>query len=174
MTECAWGGFFARRLMHACGMPARDSLFFPPAWLLALTKMLFPAPSCTRVCAAHLPHGTFVTLASGLPDGGRHSSNWYDIIEFGHGDAYVGSYSIWAWKSAVDMKRFLGDHAAADAYNAVCQNAVRAFNAAFWSDATGHYSDWVDVIGARRDYFFTDHNFLAVYLGIANQTQGAG
>ncbi len=33
------------------------------------------------------------------------------------------------------------------------------------------YSDWIDVNGRRRDYFYTDHNMLAIVAGIANASQ---
>jgi hypothetical protein len=31
--------------------------------------------------------------SSGLDDGGRHGTNWYDIIEFGNADAYINAFA---------------------------------------------------------------------------------
>ncbi len=35
--------------------------------------------------------GVFIAPGSGVADGGKHCSNWYDIIEFGH---YVSKFNV--------------------------------------------------------------------------------
>ena len=75
----------------------------------------------------------FTSPASGLADGGRHASNWYDIIEFGHWDAYLAVHGVWAMDCLAKLFAFVGDEEAAREARLVHAAAVSDFNALFWN-----------------------------------------
>ena len=108
---------------------------------------------------------------SGLDNGGHDCSNWYDIIKFGHKDAYVNVYCVEALRALAEMKAYLGDSDSAARYHAAHRRAVDAFNTVFWDEASGFYMDWIDVREkmpeSGRRYFYTDPNLLAIVFGIA-------
>jgi len=107
--------------------------------------------------------------ASGLSDGQKHAGNWYDVVEFGHKDAYVNVWVILAMRAMSDIKLFLGHDT--DPYGVLEKRLTQGFNKVFWSDEEGIYADWIDTEGTPRYYFFTDHNMLAAGMDIANVTQ---
>lgn len=115
--------------------------------------------------------GVFQCPGSGLADGGRHASNWYDIVEFGNFDAYVNIYAIGALQALVELKTFTGNTSGAQIFEAYHARAIKQHNAFFWNEKLGFYRDWIDVDGFKRNYFFTDHNLLAIIFGVADQTQ---
>ncbi|MBI5280819.1 MAG: hypothetical protein HY858_03985 [Candidatus Solibacter usitatus] len=110
---------------------------------------------------------------SGLPNGERDCSNWYDIIKFGHKDAYVNVYCCAALAAMAEMKAWLGDEAGAARYREADGRARAGFNRVFWDERTGVYMDWIDVRGQGRRYFYTDHNLLAIIFGVADGAQAA-
>jgi hypothetical protein len=102
---------------------------------------------------------------TGLADGGRDCSNWYDIIKFGHKDAHVNAYCVLALEALAEIAEWLGTDAAK--WRSAHENAIAAHNAVFWDEAEGFYRDWIDVRGEARRYLYTDHNLLAIIGGIA-------
>ncbi len=108
-----------------------------------------------------------VPETSGLADGKRHCSNWYDIIEFGHKDAYINIQCVEALKGISELAAWLGDTDLANEYKTRHARAAEAHNRLFWNDAESLYSDWIDVNGERRNYFYTDHNLMAIMQGVA-------
>ena len=113
-----------------------------------------------------------IPQTSGLADGARDCSNWWDIIKFGHKDAYVNAYCCMALDAMAEMKAWLDDAAAAERYRAEHRRFVEGFNKAFWDDEKGFYMDWIDVREkmpeSGRRYFYTDHNLLAIIFGMAD------
>ena len=105
---------------------------------------------------------------SGLPDGKRHCSNWYDIIEFGHKDAYINIQCVEALLALAELSAWLGDAERAAEYKGRHARAAEAHNRVFWNEGESLYSDWIDVHGERRNYFYTDHNLMAVIQGVAD------
>lgn len=108
-----------------------------------------------------------VPETSGLPNGKRDCSNWYDIIKFGHKDAYVNIQCVEALRAAAELAAWLGETEAAAEYRGRHARAANAHNQVFWNEAEGLYSDWIDVRGERRHYFYTDHNLMAIIQGVA-------
>jgi glycogen debranching enzyme len=131
--------------------------------------------------------GIFTSPASGIANGGAcapalvrgkwvpscGSSNWYDVVLMGHFDAYNALLAIWALECLSDLVSWLGDDARAAHYAALHARAAATFNALMWSEAHSAYADWVDAANKARFYFFTDVQFKAVFLGVANATQAA-
>ena len=110
---------------------------------------------------------------SGLPNGKRECSNWYDIIKFGHKDAYINIQCVEALRALAELGSWLGDAELATEYRALHTRAVEAHNRVFWNEAESLYSDWIDVQGGRRHYFYTDHNLMAVMQGVAGPERSA-
>jgi len=117
-----------------------------------------------------------IPQTSGMADGGRDCSNWWDIIKFGHKDAYINAYCCAALDAMAEMKGWLGDGAAAERYRAEHRRFVDGFNQVFWDDQKGFYMDWIDVREkmpeSGRRYFYTDQNLLAIIFRIADAGQG--
>lgn len=117
------------------------------------------------------PPYVYTCPATGLGDGGRHASNWYDVVEFGHHDAQVAAFAVWALRCVAELKAFAGDPAGAASFDALAANATAGYNATFWDDDAGFFRDWVDVEGRPRTYLYVDQQGLAVMLGIASAQQ---
>ena len=66
---------------------------------------------------------------------------------------------------------WLGDSTAALHYNTLHARASRTFNELMWSPKNSAYADWIDAANNARFYFFTDVQFKAVFLGVANSSQ---
>ena len=108
-----------------------------------------------------------------MADSGLHASNWYDVVEFGHADAYCNAYAIIAMQKMAEVKDFLGKKSEAAAYRDAAHRAAEAFNELFWNEELGHYADWVDVKGIKRHYLYVDHNLLAIAFDIAPKDRAA-
>ncbi len=108
-----------------------------------------------------------VPETSGLADGKRHCSNWYDIIEFGHKDAYINIQCVEALKGISELAAWLDDSELSNEYKGRHARAAEAHNRVFWNEGESLYSDWIDVHGERRNYFYTDHNLMAIMQGVA-------
>lgn len=119
--------------------------------------------------------GVFEVPGSGLADGGRHCSGWFDIVNFGHKDALINAWCIAALEGMADLAAFDGNASAAARYKAAHRRSVEAYNRVFWDDAHSLYMDWIDVRErmpeSGRRYFYTDHNMLAIIFGIADQSK---
>ena len=110
-----------------------------------------------------------VPRTTGLPDGRHDCSNWFDIIKFGHKDAYVNIYSVAALEAVAAMKEFTGQDARF--YRQAHLRFTRGFNRTFWDQRAGLYMDWIDTRGNGRRYFYTDPNLLAIIFGVAAPAQ---
>ncbi len=136
-------------------------------------------PSLTHIARFMLDNGVSDTgifimpNASGLPDGGKHCSNWFDIVEFGHFDGYNNALAIAAFGALAEMHSFLGDPQEAAYYDGVRQKMVDAFNRHLWRQDLRRYIDWIDVNGGAREYGFVDIDFLAIITAAANASQAA-
>ena len=95
-------------------------------------------------------------------------TDWYDVIEFGHLDAYLAVHGVWGMQCLAEIYAALGDSAASARVAAVHAQAVIEFKAVFWDAQRQQYSDWIDTSGARRSYFYVDIAFVAVLAGVAD------
>jgi len=113
-----------------------------------------------------------IPQTSGLADGAHDCSNWWDIVKFGHKDAYINAYCCMALGALAEMKAWLDDAAAAERYRAEHRRFVDGFNRVFWDDEKGFYMDWIDLREkmpeSGRRYFYTDQNLLAIVFGMAD------
>jgi hypothetical protein len=77
--------------------------------------------------------------ASGLADGGKHCTNWFDIVEFGHFDGYNNALAIAAFGALAEVHSFLGDDQQAAYYVGVRQSMISAFNRHLWRQHLRRY-----------------------------------
>ena len=105
---------------------------------------------------------------------GRHrdqGNNYWDILPFGHLDAYANAVFYGSLQAMEEMETALrGDGAPSPGtdYGALREKARERFNAVFWDAAKGRYIGCVDVDGKRHDYGFTFVNIEALYYGLGD------
>jgi hypothetical protein len=119
------------------------------------------------------PNGlvVFTSPSSGLADGGKHSANWYDVIEFGNQDAYLAVHGVWAMSCLSEIYKALGDAPASDRASIIHKASIIDFNELFWNDTFNSYMDWIDVEGNKRNYFYVDIAFTAILAGVADESK---
>jgi len=99
-------------------------------------------------------YAAYVSPGSGLADGGVHASNWYDVINFGHLDAFIAVHGAWAVDCLAQLYAAAGDTAGATRLAATAAAARDDFNALFWVPGEARYADWIDTGGRGRAYFY--------------------
>jgi hypothetical protein len=104
---------------------------------------------------------------------GRHqdlSNNYWDVLPFGHLDAYA-NISFYASITAMEqMQKALGTAPLTD-YAKLRELAHRRYDEAFWNDEAGRYIGCVDIDGARHDYGFTFINLEALHYGLGDESK---
>ena len=80
-------------------------------------------------------------------------------------------HAVWAVGCLSEIYAALGDSSAAADAAALHTRAIADFNAVFWNASSGSYTDWIDVTGRARHYFYVDIAFVAVFAGVANASQ---
>ncbi len=104
---------------------------------------------------------------------GRHqdqSNNYWDILPFGHLDAYANAVFYGSLTAMEEMETALsGDGAPPSTdYAVLRKKAHERFDTVFWDAAKGRYIGCVDVDGKRHDYGFTFVNIEALYYGLGD------
>ena len=102
--------------------------------------------------------------AGGVP-GEDHADNWLDIVNFGGKDAIINTYLITALNAMAEMAIFLGGENAtseAAAWQRLHAKAAASFEQQFWNASASLYSDWIDIRGGRRNYFYVWQQFNAI------------
>ena len=101
--------------------------------------------------------------AGGLP-GEDHADNWLDIVNFGGKDAIINSYLVTALNAMAEMATFLGGVHAGEAarWQDLHAKAAASFNQQLWNESASLYSDWIDVKGFKRNYFYVWQQFNAI------------
>ena len=171
-----WGPFQDENVMLAIAVYFAATSSGDLAWLASLR------PAIDAMVAYFSAHGLnasaadpvlFTSPASGLADAGRHASNWYDVVLFGHKDAFIAVHAVWALGCVAEIYAALGDAPAAAAAAALHARAAAGFNAVFWNATARAYADWIDTSGRARYYFYSDIAFVSILAGVANATQAA-
>ena len=120
------------------------------------------------------PYTVFIAPTTGIADGGRHTSNWYDVINFGHYDAYLAVYGVWGMRCLAEIYNALGDSTNAQLAQSIYTKAKADFNTLFWNETANSYTDWIDIEGNARHYYYVDIAFTAILANItltSNQAQ---
>jgi hypothetical protein len=101
---------------------------------------------------------------------GRHrdqGNNYWDILPFGHLDAYANAVFYASLEAMGEMETALGGEPLTD-YAALRAKAHRRYDETFWDEKAGRYIGCVDVEGKRHDYGFTFVNLEALYYGLGD------
>ena len=106
-------------------------------------------------------------------------SNYWDILPFGHKDAFSNSYYYAALQAMADLEQFCqasilnlpGPKESPAFYNALRSKVRKQYNQTFWDDKAGRYVGCVDVDGVKHDYGFTFVNVEAMAYDLADKEQ---
>lgn len=119
-------------------------------------------------------------IAASKDVNGKHEgvgNNYWDILPFGHLDAYANAVWYASLGAMADIERLLqgieGLQTSApvrtpEEYLALAEKARAAYSATFWDDQAGRYIGCVDIDGKRHDYGFTFVNLEAMAYGLAD------
>ncbi len=112
--------------------------------------------------------GLIVTVSKDVQ--GRHKdqgNNYWDILPFGHLDAYANTAFYASLQAMSEMEAKLGGAPLTD-YAALQKKAHQRYDEMFWDAAKGRYIGCVDIDGKRHDYGFTFVNLEALYYGLGD------
>jgi hypothetical protein len=131
-------------------------------WLPALEKIAARIEAQDRNCNG-LPEST----RSGLPGVLPHpSANWWDVINFGHEDAYVCALAYRAFRGMADLERLAGRSEQAARFDKRADLIREVYVATFLNPRTGILAGWKDSEGNLHDYWFVFVNALAITYGL--------
>ena len=174
---CPWGPLTDQDVMMPIAVYYTAASTGDVAWLASMRPALDAVAAFLAAHGLALPAAggpvVYTSPASGLADGRKHASNWYDIVNFGHYDALLAAYGVWALQSLADVYAALGDAPAAARMTATHAQAILDYNALFWNASAAQYTDWIDIQGRKRHYFFSDIAFVAILAGIPSPNQTA-
>jgi len=114
---------------------------------------------------------------------GKHGGvgdNYWDILPFGHLDAYANVLYYGSVKAMAEIEEMIEQAGgvetksptrSAAAHRRLAEEVRRAYNAAFWDDDRGRYIGCIDIDGERHDYGFTFVNLEAMAYGLATPEQ---
>lgn len=140
-------------------------------WMPALDRMMTYMLGTMRM--QELGVLTNVMLACDGVSNHSCADNWLDDIRFGWHDGIVAAYAVQAVQAYAELKRFVGQEAAAREYAALVPGFRASYNRVFWNSARGYYVDWVDKTGRPHAYWYAWTQYAAINFGIANASQAA-
>jgi hypothetical protein len=119
----------------------------------------------------HGSDGLIVTVSKDVQ--GRHKDqgdNYWDILPFGHLDAYANTAFYASLEAMAEMEPKLGGTPLAN-YEALRKRSHQRYDATFWDEEKGRYIGCVDRDGKHHDYGFTFVNLEALYYGLGDATK---
>jgi hypothetical protein len=131
-------------------------------WLPRLEKMAAQIEAQDRNCNG-LPESARSGVAGDLP---RPSANWWDVINFGHEDAYVCALDYRAFRTLADLERLAGRSEQAARFDKRADRIRDAYVPTFLNPKTGILAGWKDSEGNLHDYWFVFVNALAITYGL--------
>jgi hypothetical protein len=131
-------------------------------WLPTLEKIADRIEAQDRNCNG-LPESTRSGRAGDLP---HPSANWWDVINFGHEDAYVCALDYRAFRGLADLERLAGRSEQAGHFEKRADRIRDAYVPTFLNPNTGILAGWKDSKGNLHDYWFVFVNALAITYGL--------
>ncbi len=98
------------------------------------------------------------------------STNWWDVISFGHLDAYSNALAYRAFRQTASMARFIGDASAGDVFDHAADRLNMAYFSTFFNPETGWLAGWRSQDGELHDYAFLFVNGMAIVYGLVPTT----
>jgi len=102
---------------------------------------------------------------------GSIGSNYWDLLSFGHHDAYANLYFCGCLEPAAQLEEAAGDRVAAAGLRQLAAKAAARFRATFWDEDAGRFVSTVDADGNRHDYGSSFVNLEAMSFGLATPGQ---
>ncbi len=93
-------------------------------------------------------------------------SNWWDVISFGHKDAYANALTYRALRGLADLEKELGRDDRAAEFSEAARSLREDFVATFYNPGTGVLAGWKSADGALHDYYFTFVTGIAIAYGL--------
>jgi hypothetical protein len=120
-----------------------------------------------RVLASDKDHdGLVESFLTGNSYSFRWASNWWDVISFGHKDAYANALTYRALSGLADLEKALGRKARTVEFSEAARCLREAFAAAFYDSSTGVLAGWKSADGRLHDYYFTFITGIAITYGL--------
>jgi len=116
-------------------------------------------------------HGTDGLIITPDFKTGRHedlSDNYWDVLPFGHLDAYANAVFYASLTAMEQIDNALGEKSLVN-YASLRKIAHARYDEIFWDDAKGRYIGCVDSDGVKHDYGFTFVNLEALYYGLGDK-----
>jgi hypothetical protein len=102
---------------------------------------------------------------------GAYGNNYWDILPFGHLDAFANAYFAGSLEAMADLETWAGDEERAEELLAVRDRCQERYTDVFWNDEAGRFVGCVDVDGVAHDYGFSFVNLDAMAYGLASEEQ---
>jgi hypothetical protein len=131
-------------------------------WLPHLETMAAKAEAQDRN-GNGLPESTRSGLAGTAE---RPTGNWWDLINFGHEDAYVCALSFRAFEALADLEKLAKRPDQAAHFHERAERIRSAYVPAFLNPKTGILAGWRDTRGDLHDYWFVFINGMAISYGL--------
>ncbi len=103
---------------------------------------------------------------TGNSGGHQWSSNWWDVISFGHLDAFSNALAYRAFRQMSSMARFMHDDTLAKDFDRAAIRLRSAYWPSFFNPDTGWLGGWRSQDGQLHDYAFLFINGMAVVYGL--------
>ncbi len=101
-----------------------------------------------------------------------HPSNWWDVVGFGHKDAYSNALAYKAFRDMAELAREAGRSSDVELYTSRAELLKAVYYRTFFDPATGVLAGWKSADGKLHDYYFTFVNGIAVTYGVVTPEQG--
>jgi len=131
-------------------------------WIPTLEKIAARIEAQDRNCNG-LPESTRSGRAGDLP---RPSANWWDVINFGHEDAYVCALDYRGFRALADLERLAGRSEQSNRFEKRADRIRDIYVSTFLNPRTGILAGWKDSDGNLHDYWFVFVNALAITYGL--------
>jgi Bacterial alpha-L-rhamnosidase 6 hairpin glycosidase domain len=96
----------------------------------------------------------------------RWASNWWDVISFGHKDAYANALTYRALMGLADLENELERKDKAAEFSEAARWIREDFVATFYNPRTGVLAGWKSADGDLHDYYFTFISGIAIAYGL--------
>lgn len=102
----------------------------------------------------------------------RHwSSNWWDVIAFGHLDAYVNALAYRAFRQVQSMAKWVGEEETSRCYAEAADRLHAAYFSCFFNPESGWLAGWRSQDGELHDHAFLFINGIAIVYGLVPESQ---
>ena len=106
---------------------------------------------------------------SGNSGTGKWSCNGWDVVSFGHIDAYSNEQAYRALRNVSVLARIVNDRSFSEACDNVSASIKRNYQEYLYNPQTGWLGGWKSRDGVLHDYGFTFINYIALCYGLVDE-----